>query len=250
MTGTALTFRPRPHASGTLTIYTAATATHIADLYQFDQAEGTREHGSWFLTIRVDGATVRTHSRHMTRALAREFATEVLAAVGGPTHDDLLVAFELVESDRAHALRHTAGDGEPIVVIACGATKLGTTAPAARLYTSPHFALMLRAARQVAERQSGRVLILSALHGLVELDTELAPYNVKMGQAGSIAPATLSAQLAALAPRSITALLPRAYCAALEEAAEISGAPSVVDVFAGAPGIGYQRGIASQLLAA
>lgn len=87
---------------------------------------------------------------------------------------------------------------------------------------------MLKAARHVAAQRSGRVLILSALHGLVELDTQrkqIAPYDVKMGAPGSIAPAALANQLAAIAPSSITTLLPLAYAAALDEAAELVGAP-------------------------
>ncbi len=253
MPSDVLTFRPLPHRSGTLTIYTAATATHIVELYQHEQAEGARTDGSWFLTIRVDGAALRTHSRHHTMARARKFATDVLASLTGPTHDDLLAAFELVAS--GHTVTHPTADeagqtGQPIVVIACGAAKLDTTAPAQQLYTSPHFALMLRAARRTAEQQSGRVLILSALHGLVELHTELAPYDVKMGHAGSIATADLAAQLAMLAPSTITTLLPHAYAAALDAAADIAGAPHIIDLFADAPGIGYQRAVAPRLLAA
>lgn len=242
-----LKLRPVCHPSGALMIYTATTDTHIVELYQVEQAEGARTHGSWFLQIRVAGAVLRTHSRHFTMAEGREFAIAVLNQTAGPTHAELLAAFALVEAtDRPAA----AGAGSPVVVIACGANKLSTTAPAADLYTSAHFALMLRAARRVATQQAGRVLILSALHGLVELDTQLAPYDVKMGDPGSITPAALAHQLAALAPSSITTLLPLAYAAALDEAAELAGAPDLVDLFAEAPGIGYQRGVASRLLTA
>lgn len=245
----ALTFRPQPHRSGALTIYTAATATHSIELYQCEQAEGARTDGSWFLTIGLDGAALRTRSRHHTMALARRFATDVLNALNGPTHDDLLAAFKLVASGRCHtqpAADEAGQTGQPIIVIACGAAKLGTSAPAQQLYTSPHFALMLRAARRIAEQQSGRVLILSALHGLVELDTQLAPYDVKIGEAGSIKTADLATQLATLAPSTITTLLPHAYAAALDAAAEIAGAPDIIDLFADAPGIGYQRAVASR----
>lgn len=257
--GNSLSFRPICHPAGDLMVYTAITATHIVELYQVEHAEGGRTYGTWFLTIRVTGAILRTRSRHHTMTAAREFASAVLAEITGPTHPDLLTAFELVEERSAAGVaadgevRADTGDpvtGTAIVVIACGAAKLDTTAPAGKLYTSEHFALMLRAARRVAEQQSGRVLILSALHGLVELDTELAPYDVKMGDAGSIASVDLAHQLAAIAPSTITTLLPRAYRAVLDEAARLAGAPDLIDLFAEAPGIGYQRGVAARLLSA
>lgn len=130
--------------------------------------------------------------------------------------------------------------GEPVVVIACGAAKLDRRAPAAELYTSPHFGLMLRAARRVAEQQAGCVLILSALHGLVECDMLLDPYDMKMGAAGAITPA--------VAPSAITTLLPRAYANALRTAAANAGAPAPTDLFGNARGIGYQRRVASRLI--
>ena len=43
-----------------------------------------------------------------------------------------------------------------------------------------------------------------------------------------------------LAPSTITTLLPHAYAAALDAAADIAGAPHIIDLFADAPGIGYQ----------
>lgn len=256
--GNSLSLRPICHPTGALMVYTATTATHAVELYHVEHAEGGRIYGTWFLTIRVTGAILRTRSRHHTMTAAREFASAVLTEITGPTHADLLTAFELIEERSAAGVangeaRPDTGDpvtGTAIVVIACGAAKLDTTAPAGKLYTSEHFALMLRAARRVAEQQSGRVIILSALHGLVELDTELAPYDVKMGDAESIAPGNLAHQLAAIAPSTITTLLPRAYRTVLDEAARLADAPDLIDLFAEAPGIGYQRGVAARLLSA
>jgi uncharacterized protein DUF6884 len=134
---------------------------------------------------------------------------------------------------------------EPVVVIACGAAKLDRPAVAAELYTSANFRLHLRAARALAAELGGRVLILSALHGLVDPAAELEPYDVKMGDSGSIPADVLAKQLAAIAPSSIHTLLPRAYANALRAAA---GGVELVDLFAGAPGIGYQRGVSAKLL--
>lgn len=62
------------------------------------------------------------------------------------------------------------------VVLACGAQKLATSAPALELYTGPLFASARRWALSVTSRD--RIFILSALHGLVRADDVLEPYNV------------------------------------------------------------------------
>jgi hypothetical protein len=102
----------------------------------------------------------------------------------------------------------------------------------------------------VAARVGGRVLILSALHGLVDPAQLLEPYDVKMGDAGSIAVDVLADQLAAIAPSCIHSMLPRAYGTALDAAAELAGAGDLVDLFADAPGIGYQRAVSTSLICA
>jgi len=104
-----------------------------------------------------------------------------------------------------------------IIVIPCAAAKSATPAPARSLYTSFNFAHTLGAAELEAidtERVCGTsttVMILSAEHGLVELDQVLAPYDTKMGQAGCVTPATIAAQLAELAPKTIVSWLPSSY---------------------------------------
>ena len=100
------------------------------------------------------------------------------------------------------------------------------------------------AAQKLAEDQGARVFILSALHGLLDPATVVEPYDVKMGDRGCITPAVLADQLAAINPTTITTLLPKAYRLALVRAGAI-----VTDLYANAPGIGYQRGIASKILA-
>lgn len=149
--------------------------------------------------------------------------------------------------------------GRVLIVVACGATKLDHPAPAETLYCSGHFALMLRAARSEAADTarvcggSAGVAILSALHGLVDPTTLLAPYNLKMGQPGSITAPRVAAQLRAIAPNEIVAMLPAAYLRVLTDAvgtlddAGLAGI-AVLDAFEAAPGIGYQRGVAASLL--
>jgi hypothetical protein len=74
------------------------------------------------------------------------------------------------------AVNRSAADTDVIGLVSCGASKLPHAAPARDLYTSPLF----RKSLAYAERTCARVYILSAKHGLVELDQVLAPYDVKL----------------------------------------------------------------------
>lgn len=147
-----------------------------------------------------------------------------------------------------------------LFVVACGAAKLDCAAPAEKLYRSGHFALMLAAARSEAAEttrvcgHTASVAILSALHGLVDPRNILAPYNVKMGQPGSITALLLAVQLSApTPPDEIVAMLPAAYLQVLTEAVTILNDAGLADIavlnaFETAPGIGYQRAVAASLL--
>lgn len=243
---TALKLHRELHRNGTLTQHVATVDGFRIEASQHEQA-ARRANGTWFITIGVDGHPLRCESQHRTLADAHAFTTAVLDAVTGLTHAELLAAIELVEAGDTAAEDQ---DAAPIVVIPCGAQKLDEPAPAGELYTSQHFQLVLRAARRVAEEQAGRVLILSARHGLVDPDAVLAPYDVKMGDPETITPAAIAGQLRAIRPTTITTLLPRAYGQALDEAAELAGAGDLIDLYADAPGIGYQRGVAARILAA
>lgn len=227
----------------------------VAVREQKDAAQ--RANGTWFLTIwsleSKLAAILKCSAQFFTLGEAREFANAVIARAGAnPTRLQLLAAVDAVKAGPDAIVDLDAGTepapaiapAGPIVVVPCGAAKLDRPAPAAQLYTSQHFALTLRAAQKLAEDQGARVFILSALHGLIPLDRVVAPYDVKMGDRGCITPAELRDQLDAINPSTVTSLLPKAY----RKAIEATGQP-VVDLYANAPGIGYQRGIASQILA-
>lgn len=79
------------------------------------------------------------------------------------------------------------------MVIPCGGVKLPHRAPAAELYTGPYFRACLRYAELRAPR-AGAVLILSALHGFVRTTQELAPYEQRMGDPGSVSVDVLRSQ--------------------------------------------------------
>jgi hypothetical protein len=142
-------------------------------------------------------------------------------------------------------------------VIPCGAEKAEAPAPARELYLGQAFRLALAAAEAEAaatERDLGtpaRVLILSAKHGLVSPDAELAPYDVKVSDAEAIGPVALAASLVLAGVEEgdeLYAMLPRAYRELLAEAAELAHGGIVQDVYEAAPGIGWQRGVASSLI--
>ncbi|MEU8950913.1 DUF6884 domain-containing protein [Streptomyces sp. NPDC048489] len=86
-----------------------------------------------------------------------------------------------------------AATAQPLVIIPCGAAKLDQAAPAAELYTGSYHRACARAAATLTAN-GGTVVILSALHGLVPLDRILDPYNMRMGDAGSVTPDLLRAQ--------------------------------------------------------
>ncbi|APD19215.1 hypothetical protein SEA_MITTI_90 [Mycobacterium phage Mitti] len=228
-TETALVFTKDTSSKTGVTIYRATGAAYSFRLFQLN--------GVWYLKATPLGQILGVELRFDTMRDARLAAARI---------DDA----EVVEDQ---------DDDEPVVaapaevtVVACAAAKLDEPAPAAELYTSANFRLMLRAARAQAG-PGGGVLILSALHGLLDLDTVVAPYNVKMGDAGCIGAAELAAQLRArgldVPGARITTLLPRAYAQRLAEAVALAGEAKQVDLFADAPGIGYQRAVASRLLA-
>jgi hypothetical protein len=136
-----------------------------------------------------------------------------------------------------------------IYVVPCSATKLDHPAPAHQLYTGTMFTNTYRAAAAsaTADQDAGlgpaRVLILSALHGLIDPDQVIDPYDLRMGQPGSITPARLIEQAEALDidwDSQVYALLPRPYFAVLDAALrELDVYPQ--DVYEATAGIGVQR---------
>jgi len=137
------------------------------------------------------------------------------------------------------------------LVIPCGGAKGESPAAARDLYTGQMFRHALRAAEFEAADCGGTVLVLSALYGLIPLDAEIAPYDVRMGDAGSVSPVFVAAQAAALGIEwraDVFAFLPRAYFAVLDAALRALDVYAA-DVYEAAPGIGYQRGACSAVLA-
>ncbi|MEV7842043.1 hypothetical protein OH749_31585 (plasmid) [Streptomyces albidoflavus] len=140
---------------------------------------------------------------------------------------------------------------ELVVIVACGGRKAVYTeglrkgepvigARAGELYVGSYH----RAARRAADvltrdGRAGRVLILSAKYGLVELDEYLSTYNLRAGDPGTVDGETLRRQAHALgiSGAAVTVLGGRAYSELAREVWE-----DVVEPLAGSRGIGEQLG--------
>ena len=72
----------------------------------------------------------------------------------------------------------------PLVIVPCGAAKATFPRPAGQLYTGGYHRLTQRAAHTLTT--SDNIRIVSALHGLLPLDHVIAPYNLRLGEHGSI----------------------------------------------------------------
>lgn len=104
----------------------------------------------------------------------------------------------------------------PLVVVPCSRSKLARPAAAARLYTGPFHVAARRAAARLRAR---RVLVLSARHGLLDLDTVVEPYDQAMGEPGAVTTEALRSQALVMGEGPDTPLvillLPRAYAEAV-----------------------------------
>ncbi|MCZ4587682.1 hypothetical protein O4328_29010 [Rhodococcus opacus] len=81
---------------------------------------------------------------------------------------------------------------EPLVIVPCGATKAAFPRVAGELYTGGYRRLALRAAHALTTCTNIRIV--SGLHGLLPLDQVIAPYDLRLGQPGSITVDQLEAQ--------------------------------------------------------
>jgi hypothetical protein len=137
-------------------------------------------------------------------------------------------------------------------VVPCCGEKLDRPAPARELYRGQMFRHTLErveraAAMDVEDGRPARVLILSALHGLIELDTVLAPYDLKMGKPGSVTVEQLTEQALALGidwspagSTDVVMFLPKAYRERLDAALK-SLDVYAMDAYEATRGIGEQR---------
>ena len=141
-----------------------------------------------------------------------------------------------------------------IGIIPCGSAKTDHPTEARNLYTSTNFQAQL----ECAERHCDFVFILSAKHGLVNPDSMVAPYDVKMGDEGDITVGYIPEQLTQFVEDAyllsdnnyqIDSWLPKTYFARLTEAlalTDISVEP--YQVMQGNCGIGEQKAMVKQII--
>lgn len=141
-------------------------------------------------------------------------------------------------------------DPRTIVIIPCGGAKADRATTAVRLYTGQMFTHTLRAARAITT--DANIYILSALHGLITLDTIVAPYDTRMGNTGCVTADQVARQATAhdIANRDdVYTLLPRAYREVASAALQsIYVYPQ--DVYEDLAGIGEQRHVNAVVTAA
>jgi len=113
-------------------------------------------------------------ARQELAACERERARGIHREIKGP---ELARRRAMIEADKAAARAQLEDDNtRPLYLIACSGSKLETHAKARDLYTGQAF----RFAMTAAERAGADVLILSALHGVVDPEAWLTPYNVTL----------------------------------------------------------------------
>jgi hypothetical protein len=130
-------------------------------------------------------------------------------------------------------------------IIPCSGSKAANATQARHLYTGAMFRHTLRTAEALAagEVGRGRVLVLSARYGLVELDTVLASYDTRITSADRVSVDVVVAQALALGVGDdVYALLPSAYLELLDTALRNLDI-YVQDVYEANLGIGEQRRI-------
>lgn len=132
----------------------------------------------------------------------------------------------------------------PVVVIPCSGAKLDRPAPAGELYRGSLHTMCRRAADTLTV-EGGTVVVLSARWGLVPLAQVIEPYELRMGEPGSVTADELRAQAARLGidrAADVTVLAGAAYTTAARSVWSHATAP-----LAGSRGIGVMRQRLAQL---
>lgn len=149
---------------------------------------------------------------------------------------------------RRHAKAHEIvedfyAEKYPVVVIPCGGKKLTEPAPAGDLYIGSQHRLARQAADTLARNLGARVLILSAKHGLLDLETVVEPYDMTIDHPNAVTAQDVAHQLIGMDARTIIALTPKGYTNLLRGRV----GTRIEDRLAGTSGIFEQRTILSTI---
>ncbi|GAB1646877.1 DUF6884 domain-containing protein [Krasilnikovia sp. MM14-A1259] len=197
-------------------------------------------------TLKVEPTpAVRYTALNHQQQLATQRGHGALALALAERVADLQEAYDAAQRARAQqraedhariiAERAAAADPREVVVIPCGSRKLDRPAPAGEMYVGSYH----RACARAAATRGGRVLIISAKFGLLDPSTVIEPYDLRMGQRGSVTAKQVREQAARLgvldAPR-VTVMAGRAYVALASQA----WGRNVEQPLGGTRGIGQQ----------
>lgn len=232
-------FKDRPGSAEVQNIEAATAADALREAARMLGMDTDPLTQTYTLTLEAIPATdPHAKARRELAACERDRARGIHREIKGP---ELARRRAMIEADKAAARARLEPDTEPtkpastrpLYLIACSGSKLETHAKARDLYTGQAF----RFAMAAADRAGADVLILSALHGLVDPDAWLSPYNVTLSDMTATDRAAWATRTAAeLEPhrgRDIVVLAGQHYAAALE------GFPNVTRPLAGL-GIGQQ----------
>jgi hypothetical protein len=88
--------------------------------------------------------------------------------------------WKAIPTSRQSHLKRNLDLSGTVVLVSCVKSNLSHSAPARALYTSNWF----RKVRTIVEASGARWFVLSALHGLVTPETEIAPYDYTLNTVG------------------------------------------------------------------
>ncbi|MFJ9574669.1 DUF6884 domain-containing protein [Streptomyces bacillaris] len=130
-----------------------------------------------------------------------------------------------------------------IVVVGCGKSKQDRRVPAGAMYVGPFHGSCRETAKALLQ-DGGRQYILSAAHGLLDLSTEIDPYDITVGDPGSISAELVQAQVRerGIESAEVTVLAGGKYVQLARPAWPLLRAP-----LAGAAGIGEMKQRLSQI---
>lgn len=222
-----------PNAELTLSTWHGPVGVALAELRTRDIERAldlTEVFRSWTVADHLEHAQRGRPARRQPARIHRPHAVEQ------PT---------LFEVESPTAPSPTPEEAGPLVVIPCSAVKGPAAAPARELYTGSYHRMCAAAAEALTTR-GGRVLILSARHGLIEPAQVLEPYEHRMGQLGDVTPEQLRAQAERLGvadAEQVVILAGRAYAQAARAVWPHARTP-----LAGTRGIGHQRSRLAEII--
>ena len=159
------------------------------------------------------------------------------------TRDQLDVWGGALTEDGWQRARAEGAGGFRIVVVGCGKAKQDRRVRAGAMYVGTFHGSCRETAKALLQ-DGGRLYILSAAHGLLDLSTEIDPYDITVGDPGSVSADFVQAQVRerGIESAEVTVLAGSKYVALARQSWPDLEAP-----LAGAGGIGEMKQRLSQI---